>query len=245
MSKRLLATALLAMVAVAACAAGPAPSGLSGPSDPGVPSAFPTTPGSADPPASHTPSSPSPPAPSSTPSVSPTPPASTPVPTRKPSVGPLTVEETYLIAGARADLFDCVPLRDGLPAATYGAIECLADDPAVARVGLFMFDGDIDMMAAYFARMDAEGVKRDSGSCEEGEGEHVYIPGGDEVQHRHGCFINEGGYANYRATLPIDHVYIGVLGRTADARALQEFAWRGNPAVPGRPTVWSEPGDGY
>jgi hypothetical protein len=38
-------------------------------------------------------------------------------------------------------------------------------------------------------------------------------------------------------------VYIGVLGRTADMRALVDFAWRGNQDTPGGPTLWSEPTD--
>ena len=58
---------------------------------------------------------------------------------------------------------------------------------------------------------------------------------------RHGCFVNEEGYANYRATISGSDVYIGILGRTKDMRALEDFAWLGNEDVPGRPTLWSEP----
>jgi hypothetical protein len=57
--------------------------------------------------------------------------------------------------------------------------------------------------------------------------------------------VNEAGYANYRATLPLHHVYIGVLGRTADTWALDQFAWRGSRDTPGNPTLWAEPEGGY
>ena len=98
------------------------------------------------------------------------------------------------------------------------------------------------MLAAYVARMGAEGVTLDSVACVEGEGESAYMPGEGEIPNREGCFVNSDGYANYRATLGGDHVYIGVLGRSADMRALEDFAWLGNQDVPGRPTLWSESG---
>jgi hypothetical protein len=153
----------------------------------------------------------------------------------------LTVDEQYLLDGIRRGAVDCRPLRDGLPPHATGGIECDSDDPAVARVGFFRFDGEADMLAAYFARMDAEGVKRDSVACTDGEGESAYIPGEEEVASRHGCFVNDEGYANYRATLPGVLVYIGVLGRTGDMRSLEDFAWRGNQDLPGMPTLWREP----
>ena len=45
-----------------------------------------------------------------------------------------------------------------------------------------------------------------------------------------------------RATRSGSHVYIGILGRSGDMRALEDFAWRFNQDTPGQPTLWSEPG---
>mgnify|MGYP006341669423 CR=1 FL=1 len=92
----------------------------------------------------------------------------------------------------RADLTDCRPLRDDLPPGTTGAIQCRADDPNVALVGFYLFDGTVDMRAAYEARMTAEGVKRNTSACVEGEGEGPYVPGEGEIGPR-GCaaFLSE------------------------------------------------------
>jgi hypothetical protein len=103
-----------------------------------------------------------------------------------------------------------------------------------------LFASDEDLLDAYFARMDAEGIELDSGACSDGEGEAPYIPGEEEIAYRHACFVNDEGYANYRATVP-GRVYVGLLGRTADARVLEDFAWRGNQDVPGFPTLWAGP----
>lgn len=246
MSLRLLTAVFATFVVVAACTAGPSVPNPASPSNPAGPSASPSpsAPHRSGPPASPAPASPTAP-PSANPTPTPSTGTPTPTPTRTPTESPLSVEEAYLLAGVRVDLHDCVPVRSGLPLASFGGIECSANDPAVARVGFYSFDGDVDMVNAYFARMDAEGVERDSGSCDDGQGEHAYMPGDDGVQHRHGCFVNDEGFANYRATLPIHHVYIGVLGRTADTGALEVFAWRGNLDVPGSPTLWAEPVGGY
>ena len=85
--------------------------------------------------------------------------------------------------------------------------------------------------------------KTESGSiCSEGESERGYIPSdGELVPDRAGCFINDAGIANYRATRP-SRVYIGVLGRTADMGALEDWAWKGSMDTPGSPTLWVEPG---
>ena len=98
------------------------------------------------------------------------------------------------------------------------------------------------MLDAYLARMRAEGVAADSGSCRDGENEGPYTPGDGMIPFRNGCFINDRGYANYRATLPGSHVYIGILGRSADMAVLEDFAWVGNQDAPGSPTLWSERG---
>ncbi len=67
-----------------------------------------------------------------------------------------------------------------------------------------------------------------------------YTPGEGVVPARDGCFINDQGYANYRATLPWSLVYIGILGTSDDMAALSDFAWLGNQDTPGSPTLWSE-----
>jgi hypothetical protein len=205
---------------------------------PSQPAATPAAPASARPASV----SPSPASPSDAPPPATQTPVVTPAPTPPVAVKP-TVEEEYLLAGVRSDLTNCIPFRDGLPPRTTGAIQCETSDPAAARVGFFLFDGTVDLLAAYRARMDAEGVKKDSVACTNTEGEAAYIPGDGEIESRHGCFVNDEGYANYRATVPGYLLYIGVLGRSGDMRSLNDFAWRGNRDVPGMPTLWIEPAD--
>lgn len=191
------------------------------------------------------PASPSTPPQGSAPPASPEPTTPSPAPTVEPaSPTPLafTPEEQRLLDGIRRNAVDCVPLRDDLPAGAVGGIECASDDPAVARIGFFSFPDDATMLAAYFARMQAEGIEQDSGGCNDAEGESAYIPGEGLLADRNGCFVNAEGFGNYRATISGSHVYIGVLGRTADLGDLVDFAWRGNQDVPGNPTLWSEPG---
>jgi hypothetical protein len=206
------------------------------PTQPSQPSATPPVPGTTAPPTS----GPSPEAPAPTDRPTPSP-ELTPRPTGSPAVLDLTVEERYLLDGIRRGAIDCHPRRDDLPRNAIAGIECASDDPVVARVGFFLFDTEADLLAAYFARMDAEGVKRDSVACLDEEGESPYIPGEEETASRHGCFVNAEGYANYRATMPGFLIYVGVLGRTSDMRSLEAFAWRGNQDLPGMPTLWTEP----
>ena len=121
-------------------------------------------------------------------------------------------------------------------------IDCdLVGSPA-ARVGYYLFRNEADLLDVYLARMEAEGIALESGSCLEGEGEGASIPWGDDgfAPYRQGCFVNSEGYGNYRATLPGAHVYVGLLGRTADTRSLDEWAWMGNEDVPGIPTLWHQ-----
>lgn len=241
MPKLVVATSLVAVLLLVACGGGPTPSTAPGGSTPPSPSPAVSAPPSADP--SSVPSvPPASPAPTATPASS-KPPVATPDPTPKPSPIVLKVEETYLLAGVRADLKDCVPVREGLPKETTGAIECVTNDPNVAKVGFYLFDGSAAALDAYYARFKAEGVPLNTGTCSEGtgEGEGAYIPGPDDTDSRHGCFVNDQGVANYRATLPGLLLYMGVLGRNADTKALEQFAWRGNADVPGQPTLWVEP----
>jgi hypothetical protein len=180
--------------------------------------------------------------PSPVPTATPTP-AVTPEPTETPAPR-LTADEKYLLNGIHRDATDCRPVRDGLPGEAIAGIECRSNDPAVAKIGFYLFENDADMLDAYFDRMEAEGVERDSGGTAVKEGESAYIPGEEEpLPDRSGNFVNAEGYANFRATISGNHVYIGVLGRTGDMGSLIDFAWRGVVDVPGQPSLWGVPID--
>jgi hypothetical protein len=154
----------------------------------------------------------------------------------------VTAGERYLLDGIRRGAADCTPaIVDALPPKAIAGVECGSDDPAVARLGFYLFENDADMLEAYTRRLAAEGVVLDAGPCENGEGEGAYTPGEGLVPSRNGCFINDAGIANYRATMPGSHVYIGILGRSGDVRALESFAWVGNQDTPGSPTLWAAP----
>jgi hypothetical protein len=184
------------------------------------------------------------------------PPVTTPRPSQEPSVSPepsapaspqptaptFSDAERYLLDGVLRGATDCEPVRSDLPTGAVAGIECDSPETAVARIGFYLFENDAAMLDAYLARMTAEGVTVDSGGCVDGESEGAYTPGEGTVPYRDGCFINDAGFANYRATLPGAHLYIGILGRTADTGALQSFAWVGSQDTPGNPTLWGEPG---
>lgn len=236
MPKIILAASLVAAFALAACGS-PAPN-----------------PVGQVPPSPVVPASPSvQPSPSEVPVVTPSPSADptaapTAKPTPKPTPKPLVpnAREKYLIAGVRRGAIDCQPVRADLPSRAVAGIECRADDRAVAKVGFYLFKSDKDTLNAYLQRMTAEGVELESGGCiaGEGEGENAYVPweGPGIAPWRNGCFINDAGFANFRATLPGEHVYIGILGRTANMAALADFAWKFNQDTPGTPTLWASAG---
>jgi hypothetical protein len=231
MSKFFLAASLVAVVAVAACSAAP----IEPSSSPSVPPVVPTAAPSGAPP-SDAPPSDAPPA--ATPR-----PTTVPVPASPGSLEDFTPQERYLFDGIRRGATECQPAggSDELPRDAIAGVECFSDDPGVARIGFYLFENDADMLDAYKSRMQAEGVALESGNCRDGEHEGAYTPGEGEIASRHGCFINEEGYANYRATQPGWHVYIGILGSTDDMPYLEDFAWRGNQDVPGNPTLWAAP----
>ena len=234
MPKLILAASFVAVILLVACAgpsASPSPSPV-----PSIPAASPT----AAPSQAVVPT----PAPTPEPTAKPTA-KPTPKPTAKPTPVAFSRDEAYLLAGVRRDVVDCEPVRSALPPRATAGIECDADNRAVARVGFYLFDDESDLLAAYIGRMKAEGVALESGeTCSEGEAERSYIPTDgrpEDVADRAGCFINDAGIANYRATRP-SRIYIGVLGRSADMGALEDWAWKGSMDTPGSPTLWAEPG---
>ncbi len=185
-------------------------------------------------------------APTITPPPSVSPPAATPLPTEPPAVGTprptapgFSAAEQNLLDGVQRGTTNCQPARGSqLPNDAIAGIECDSTEPAVARVGFYLFANDEDMLAAYLARMEAEGIELESGPCFDGEGEHAYVPNEGFAPERAGCFLNDEGFANYRYTMPGEHIYVGILGQSADLVALESFAWKGNADTPGIPTLW-------
>jgi hypothetical protein len=179
------------------------------------------------------------------------PPVATPAPTARPAATPtprptepaFTRAERYLIDGIMRSGGDCSPVRGGaLPGLAIAGIDCDLDGSPAARMGYYLFRNDADMLDAYMARMSVEGIVIDSGACAPGEGESAYIPYAENeaAPDRHACFVNDKGFGNYRATLSGYHVYLGLLGRSADMRSLQDWAWLGNEDTPGYPTLWQQ-----
>jgi hypothetical protein len=159
----------------------------------------------------------------------------------------LSSEEEELTHWLREDArVDCRPRRSDLPDLALFGAECFPSHDLVARVGIYGFDDRQAAAAAYVERMSSAGVEPYTGSCVEGipgdegwanEGGHgaridetnaMVVDGQVIGLNRAGCFHGEDGTANWRATCwpgPTDGVYVGVLGRTQDIGALQEWAW--------------------
>ena len=237
MSKLIFSASLLAVLAIAACspAAGSPSASPSVPPGPSVPPiAAPPTSDPSDAPSTPEPADPTPTDQPARPAPDPTDPPEKP----DPAIVEFTEEEIYLADGILRGVMDCEPVRDKLPKDAVAGIECLGKDWFVARVGYYLFENDEDMLEHYFARMQAEGVTLNEGSCFDGEGEGAYIPGDEEVASRQGCFITAEGVANYRLTLPEAHVYIGIVGHNIDTIELQDFAFKGNRDTPSSPTLW-------
>lgn len=232
MSRIVLAATMVAAFSLAACGAAPVP-----PTLPPASSAPPMTPA---PPASPADPSaePSVPPPANVPS-----PRVTPLPADPGSLDDFTVAERYLFDGVLRGATECQPAggSDDRPRDAIAGIECASSDPAISRIGFYLFENDAAMVDAHVWRMTAEGVALDSGSCSDGEAEGAYTPGEGMIPSRSGCFIDGDGIAIYRATLPGSHVSINIRGLSADMRLLEDFAWFGNQDTPGSPTLWGEP----
>ena len=238
MNKLVLAASLVAALILSACASTPAPT------QPSV-APSPSQPAVVDP----SPSAPSEPSIQQSPEPTAKPPVATPAPTVKPTPKPtpkpikLSRAERYLVGGILRGESECSPVRgDALPGLAIAGIDCEVVGTPVARMGFYLFRNDDDMLDAYFARVSVENLIVDSGACVPGEGEGAYIPYGEDelAPDRHACFVNDQGYGNYRATLSGVHVYMGLLGRTASMRAIEDYAWKGSVDVPGNPTLWGQ-----
>jgi hypothetical protein len=238
MSKLVLTASLLAVLAIAACSpAAAAPSGV-----PSIPPG-PTAPPSAEPPPSDAPETPEP-APTPTPPARPAPDPTDPPETPDPAIVEFTADEMHLVDGIRRGAaMDCEPVRGELPTKAIAGVECIGGEWFVARLGFYLFENDEEMLEHYTARMQAEGVTFDQGSCFDGEGDGQYIPGDEEVMSRNGCFITAEGVANYRLLLPGAHVYVGIVGHNIDTIELADFAFLGGTRdTPSFPTIWGNAG---
>ena len=168
--------------------------------------------------------------------------------------GAMTDYERELLAVLREDVHQgaCEPRRAELPPEAVAGVECRLDDPLVDRVAVYGYGPDDavtnpglnDRAAlAYLQRMDAQGVLGEPGDCLSGTPEDVPWQGlqADQpgVEHypqvqydgrpysifRYGCFENEEGMANVRATCG-SGTYIGILGNTDELDRLTEWTLR-------------------
>ena len=126
-------------------------------------------------------------------------------------------------------------------------MECVVGSALVDRVGVYGFETPEGAALTYLQRVTAEGVTLGAGNCLEGTpGDAAWTPGDGEdfgvefdgerwAPDRAGCFVNDEGFANFRATC--GGIYIGVLGNTEDLAALSEWAERSTstdtPTPPG------------
>lgn len=217
---------LSAVTLLAACSTPPAPASpaaSAAPSAPPTPSVAPSSPeGSGSP------------EPAATPDATVTPGPATPAPS-------LTSDEAALLGYLRADAASqCAPRRADLPEGALYGVECQPADPLVARIGIYWFASRNEAANAYMARMASYGIDPNEGDCVQGTpGETAWTPGDGEGSiddpgvftwegsvlspNRAGCFRDENGTANVRATC--DQAYIGVLGRGTDLAALHDWIW--------------------
>ena len=152
-------------------------------------------------------------------------------------------DEAVLVAGLRADAaVSCSPRRDGLPVRAIAGVECRVNAGQVVRVGAYLFRDAQDAATTYFERLASYNVRPGTGDCLAGtSGDAAWMPGdgssgGDDRERvfvgqtgpwavgRSGCFLDENGVANARATC--GSTYVGVLGRDADLARLHGWVWR-------------------
>ena len=154
-----------------------------------------------------------------------------------------TADEAALVAGLRTDAaVHCAPRRTDLPVLAVAGVECRLETAIVARVGVYRFGGDQDATATYLERLASYAVAPATGDCAGGTaGDSAWMPGdgspgtidpqlvlknatGSWAVGRTGCFLDENGTANVRATC--GSTYLGILGRTSDLAALYGWVWR-------------------
>jgi len=210
---------------IAACSSTPTtPLATASPAPPAAPSAVPATP-----------------TPSSTPAVTSPAPSAKPSPSATPAPVAFTAAEKRLVQALRADSrINCAPRRTDPPPLAVAGIECRLDTALVDRVGVYGFEGHLDAsgkevgtaLEAYLDRLDQAGVQPHRGNCAAttaGDSSWPnYLPdegddGGLRAE-RSGCFV-DAGMANVRLTC-YDDIYMGVLGKTADVKALYAWSWR-------------------
>jgi hypothetical protein len=161
--------------------------------------------------------------------------------------------EAALLAGLRSDAaVDCVPRRTHLPTLAIAGIECRVATALVSRIGAYRFRDAQDAATTYLQRLASYGVAPATGGCLAGtSGESAWQPGdgataiasasvqfgdlGPWSVGRSGCFLDENGVANARATC--GSTYIGVLGRDVDLAAVQRWLW----TSPDGPMATGEP----
>jgi hypothetical protein len=169
----------------------------------------------------------------------------------------LNEKEQELLSQLREDArVDCRPRRTDLPDLAVVGVECFPSDALVARVGIYAFATNRDAALAYLGRLSSAGVAPNTGRClsgvpgdvgwtaGDGEGsvdddDAIVVNGKALIAYRSGCFYDENGTANFRATC-WEPTYVGVLGRTRDIAALEQWAWaypddveQGTPGPPG------------
>ena len=160
----------------------------------------------------------------------------------------VNADETALIASLRSDAaVRCEPRRTDLPVLAIAGVDCRIGSTLVERVGAYRFRDTRDAATTYLDRLATYDVAPATGDCQSGTGgdrpwmagdltagaERVSVAGtGPWVVGRSGCFLDEDGTANVRATCGA--TYVGILGRGTDLAALHRWVW-GSDQVKGTP----------
>lgn len=155
---------------------------------------------------------------------------------RGPSVA-FTQAEQSLIDRLRADAaVGCAPRTAGLPTRAVAGVDCRLNTALVVRVGAYLFENEDDAAIAYLERLRESGVTLGSGDCASGTtgdrawtdgdsgsgaGPLVAFEGAEWAVSRIGCFLDQYGAANVRATC--GSMYVGILGRNDDLGAIHEW----------------------
>jgi hypothetical protein len=169
---------------------------------------------------------------------------------------PKALAESTLLAGIRKDAeVACSAQQGTLPKAAIAGIECHPRSDLMTGVGFYLFNSQGDLLSTYFALLAAHGVSPRSGDCFVKSGaEDAYQPGdgtGGFIAAREGCYVASGkasdlstnpgqpvGDGGYTFGGPF--VLVVIHGATASVAKLHAWAWLGNQAEPGEPTVWLE-----